>query len=301
MSITIPNVGDSTKQSLIAAIINALTTQGAIGNSVFNSSNGCPNLINGSFELDQDNNGIADNWTSAAYPSGTVALDNSSGNYDHGAWAVKFTQASGGGSNGGGTYTSNDFLPVSPNKNYALRFLTKSSVANFSNQVNILWYKADQTASTTPSTTVWSDNSANPTSWAYRAGTATPPSDAFFCKVQIVGGVVGNANTGSSWFDGVEFFKLNQNYYNPGGSFTIPIYDNTFLMVSATSPTITLPKIINVSVTIIIKYNNGTGVLSLANASGDSITGPTSIGPGGNSFIVAYSNGVSAWFTTTYV
>jgi hypothetical protein len=194
-AVTKPDQGDATLKSLVDALIdNDAYLYGVVGASSA--------LANGSFENDNDIDGIPDNWTRTLYTGGAFALDTS--DHQHGAKSVRFTHPGGVG-NGGGYIQNDDAFPVSPNRPVRVLWEMKSSGTGINNRVELYWFKADLTASTTPSTSLYASSSP-PTSWTGMAGLATPPSDARFAKVRLTGGHNGT-DPGSSTttrFDNVQ-------------------------------------------------------------------------------------------------
>jgi len=146
---------------------------------------GVYNLVqNGSFETDSDSDGSPDNWTLSADTNGTIAIDSSSGNHAHGNNALKFTS----GGSGGGSATTTPYSEVLAGESVHVLFNLKSSAADNTCIVTLLWYQNDSgLASSTASTAIYSDSATNPTSWSTLSGTTVAPADAYFCKVKLSG------------------------------------------------------------------------------------------------------------------
>ena len=156
--------------------------------------------LNGSFEDDIDNDGIPDDWDRVVHAGGTVARDTTAADTQHGAATMKFNSTG----SGGGFITSSNFMPVSKHRAISLSFLLKSSVADVRNVVEVLWFKEDNTASSTPSTTMYDDSTTNPTSWTLSSSLAVfPPSDARFAKLRMTGCHDSDATSGTTWYDDV--------------------------------------------------------------------------------------------------
>lgn len=185
-NITKPNGGDPTEKSLIDAIIdNLMHLFGLAGSATLAAG------ANGSFENDTDSDGVPDSWTFAALPNGTGTIYNStafpagSDWSSHGGNSFRFTRSLGVG-NGGGTLTSEDFFEISPLKQYLVQWQMKSSDATLRTKVEILWYTRQRVAIS--STEIYNNNATNPTAWALRFGSASPPSNAYYAKLKITGG-----------------------------------------------------------------------------------------------------------------
>lgn len=158
------------------------------------------NLVqNGSFEIDTDGDSAPDNWTLAPDTGGTIAIDSTSGGQTHGANGLKFT----GTGSGGGTATSTKF-DVLAGKALVTEFSYKSSAATTTNSVVIKWYKFDDSASSTPSTTVHSLAAGNPSSFTSYYYRDAIPSDATKAEIVITGVASGGTDkTGPTWFDNI--------------------------------------------------------------------------------------------------
>lgn len=205
MPITVPNQGEATKQPLIAAIINATTEAQATANAALVYAT----ILNGSFETDSDANGIPDNWERTLQTAGAFVLDTTSA---HGAYAAKFTSIGGGG-NGGGYLQSADFFEVSPVRFLSVSWLLKSSVAGVKNIVAVRWYSAASEGSYISTTTLWSEDTNNPTSFTEFTMGTKPPSTARFAKLVLTGCDSSDATAGSTWFDGVRCGELSVKKY----------------------------------------------------------------------------------------
>lgn len=193
-NVTKPTQGDPTKKSLIDAMIdndNDLNTRVL-------AISGASLLKNGSFDADGDSDGIPDSWTRTLYTGGTFLLDTT--DQQHSTKSVKFTSPGGGG-NGGGYIENTDNFDCSPNRPLTVYWEMKSSVADVDNRVEITYYTAAGASIST--TTLYSEASANPTSWAGRAVSATPPSTARFAKLRFCGCHDADATAGDTWFDNV--------------------------------------------------------------------------------------------------
>lgn len=163
--------------------------------TVYNSA------LNGSFENGTNAVGDPTDWVVSLYSTGTVALDTTSS--AHGATSLKFTSVGAGG----GYITSEDFFAVAPSAPYELSFKIISSVADVRNLVQIFWYKADQTASSTASVDAYDDSTTNPTSWTTKTYNATVPSDAYYAKLRFIGCHSSDATSGNTRYDKISFVE----------------------------------------------------------------------------------------------
>lgn len=152
-------------------------------------ASGNQGLLNGSFEegtVGASNTPSSWSWT-ASGSGGTYALTSTSGEQAHGQNGFKITHP-GGASNGGGYIQTDEFIPVGQGDFVYLGWKLKVSAANGAqNKVTLLWYKPDQTASTTTSTDIY-NSTDGPTSWTQCFSGAKIPSDATFYKVRLLGG-----------------------------------------------------------------------------------------------------------------
>lgn len=155
-------------------------------------------VLNGTFEDDTGGDGTPDSWDSFTYtPGGSVTRITDDQN--HGAASMKFISTG----SGGGYLTTTNFFEVSPLRNIEVTFLIQSSVVDVRNVVTVFWYKADQTASTTPSTDSYDDSTTNPTSWSQKSASLTPPSDARYAKLRLYGCHSSDSTVGTTWYDDV--------------------------------------------------------------------------------------------------
>lgn len=157
-------------------------------------------LVNGSFELDVDSDNVPDNWTWNAYTGGTLAIETT--DPGHGAKGIKITSPGGSG-NGGGYLTSSSYVECSEYGRLTVSWYMKSSVADILNKVQVFWYKKDQTPCTSASTDLYSDATANPTSWTRYQASAVPPADARYYKIRLTGAHSDDTTAGNCMFDGV--------------------------------------------------------------------------------------------------
>lgn len=228
--ITKPAVGDPTKKQAFAdAVIDDLTHL-KVG---FDTLMGLAGVRNGSFENDSDSDGIPDNWARTLYTGGSFALDTTTP--AHGDTAIKFTRALGVG-NGGGYIQTEDYFEVSPQRVVFAQWQHKVSAAGLKDRVEFYWFKADKTASTTPSTTIH-ESTANPTAWRHQMGGSLPPSDARFAKIRITGGFTDTNVAGDSYWDDVRVltdlpaFSGRRRTFTASGTFRPPTGTNLVLAI----------------------------------------------------------------------
>jgi hypothetical protein len=161
-------------------------------------SGGGGGLLNGSFEVDNDADGVPDNWARALYSGGSGAYETT--DVVEGGKAYKFTHP-GGASAGGGSLTST-YFGVTPHRNFILSLLYKASVAGIKVMVQVNWYDKDQVI--IGSTVTLYTSTANPTIWTLLViQNAEVPATARYAKVVLVGGYTDTDVAGSVYFDDV--------------------------------------------------------------------------------------------------
>lgn len=154
-------------------------------------------LLNGSFEYDADDDGIPDNWTRSLYPGGSAGFDTD--NPMHGARAYRFTHPGGGG-NGGG-YLESDYVEVSSLDQHYIKFSLRSSVSGIRNIVQLRYYDKDKVflSSADLYNGTAPDTAARSLSYNF-----TPPANARYIKIRLIGGYTDTDVAGETCFDGVE-------------------------------------------------------------------------------------------------
>lgn len=155
-------------------------------------------LINPSFEIDSDSDGVPDGWTFTPLAAGSGALSTTSPH--HGSKSFVFTRTSGAG-NGGGELLS-DYIPITTGLSYTLGFALKQSSAQPRTKFIAQFYTAAQT--TLANTTVY-NSTVNPTAWAEKEYGVLPPANARYCKINIVGGATDKDFAGTIAVDNVRF------------------------------------------------------------------------------------------------
>lgn len=159
-------------------------------------------LVNGSFEVDTDGDGIPDGWTYTGPAAGAV----SASVVGHGAKSFSIN----GASNHTGTLAMTTLQPCKGNDLYTdgemmvLRFWHYTSSAANDDTITVEWYdKAG--GSLGAASTIWSWNTANTgmaSHWAQFFAAMKPADGARFFKLRLVGNTAGGG-TGISYFDGL--------------------------------------------------------------------------------------------------
>lgn len=152
---------------------------------------------NGSFEIDSDADTIPDGWTLASELGATNAIDTSQST--DGGQSFRFTSSG----NGGGSLTSTDFFPVNDTDNLSVAVDMFASIATVLNIVRVEWY--DISFVSISNSDIYS-STANPLTFTTQNLLATPPANARFAKLVLIGGDPSVAIAGSSWWDNVSVF-----------------------------------------------------------------------------------------------
>lgn len=155
-------------------------------------------LVNPSFEIDSDSDGVPDGWTFTPLAGGSGALTTTGPH--HGERSFVFTRTSGVG-NGGGELLS-DYIPVTTGLSYTLGFGIKQSSAQPRTKFIAQFYTNAKT--TLADTTVY-NSTVNPTAWAEKEYNVIPPANARFCKINIVGGATDKDFAGTIAVDNIRF------------------------------------------------------------------------------------------------
>jgi len=152
---------------------------------------------NGSFEIDSDGDGVPDSWSRELYSGGSGGIETTSPL--SGAQAVYFTHPGGAG-NGGGLLDS-DYMEIGEVQTYALYFMLWATAAGIKIQVRIRYYTAAQVYI---SDYALYSSTSNPTSPTLKGGTFTPPANARYCKIRLIGGLDDTDVAGTVYFDRIE-------------------------------------------------------------------------------------------------
>jgi hypothetical protein len=158
-----------------------------------------PQVINGSFDIDSDSDGLPDSWACTPYTGGTIALETTSP--DHGAKSLKFVHP-GGVLNGGGNALS-DYIEVSELLTYTLNFIHWASAAGMKNKVQLSYYTKAKVELGAGSPVSLYDSTANPTSPTAYTYQFTPPATTRYIKIRVIGGFTDTNVAGSAYFDNI--------------------------------------------------------------------------------------------------
>ncbi|MFN3422520.1 MAG: sugar-binding protein, partial [Armatimonadota bacterium] len=159
-----------------------------------------PNLLtNSSFEIDADNDGIADGWIAEIHRSeggeGNFALDKNV--KVHGRFSQRITHTS----EKGWVRASQIGIPARPNSLYLFRCWVK---ANCRFLLIVYAFKADDSYDTF----VVAQGAGTGGEWKLFSGVVRTPADARSFKVSLV-----TDSTGEAWFDGAELILLERPLY----------------------------------------------------------------------------------------
>lgn len=155
---------------------------------------------NGSFEVDSDSDGTPDGWTE------TVTQTSSDNEIDiseatDGAQSYRFT----GGGSGGGELETTEFFPVNDIDDLRVSFDIRSTVATVLNIARVRWFDSSQVFISNGD--AYNEGATNPTSFAGQTADVTPPANARFAKLLLIGvDPAGTTDTGSTFFDKVRAF-----------------------------------------------------------------------------------------------
>ena len=138
-------------------------------------------IINGSMEADTDNNSLPDSWDITEFTGSTNAVDSTT--QTHGNKSMKFTSIG----NGGATITSTDFFEVKAGTTLSWSFDLKVTDAGIRILAQFLWYDASKVALGSPSTDLYDEATANPTSFENINGVVAVPSTALYAKFKFWG------------------------------------------------------------------------------------------------------------------
>jgi len=160
-----------------------------------------PEILNGSFEVDSDADGVPDHWDCTAYAGGAVAIESTSPS--EGAKSLKFTHPGGAG-NGGGRADS-EYFPVTTAEGYYVQFLTwvSAGASAMKNKVQARYYTAAQVELSSASPADLYSSTVNPTDPTRYAYDLTPIADCKFVKIRVVGGATDIDQAGVAYFDDV--------------------------------------------------------------------------------------------------
>jgi hypothetical protein len=119
------------------------------------------------------------------------------------------------------TKTGLNGIPVTPAATYSVLCYAKASVASLQLQTNILWFKSDGTASTTPRTSGTLTALVTTAFTAVLLNAATSPADAAFAAVEIVWQHTTTTTVGMYVnVDNIVFSRSTQAAWGPGSGST---------------------------------------------------------------------------------
>ncbi len=161
-------------------------------------------LMNPSFEIDADADGVPDNWIRALYPGGSAGLYATDPVHGEKAW---YATHPGGAGNGGASLESN-YVAVGHGTSYILQYTLWATAAGMKLQILIEYFDKDKVAISTD--TLYS-STTNPTSATrYRAAADclfTTPATCNFLKIKLIGGFTDTDVAGTAYFDDLNFFE----------------------------------------------------------------------------------------------
>lgn len=153
---------------------------------------------NGSFEIDTDSNDEPDGWTRTDEAGSTNTLDITQST--DGAQSMQFISVG----NGGGDIVTDEFFVVNDVDDLSVHFDIKSSVVDVRNIVRIEWYDSDQI--TISNDDVYDNATTNPLVFTEQQTITTPPANARFAKLRLIGCSPLDATPGNTNFDRVSAF-----------------------------------------------------------------------------------------------
>jgi len=155
-------------------------------------------VINGSFEIDTDGDGLPDGWS--VVQNGTVTLDTSE--VLHGQQAVKFVST---GISGGGVLTSSSFMNVQQSKSYVVKVNYKADHASIRTVIEVEWFTE---ADASISKTVVMDITAL-SLWQENTYIISAPATATRAKIILTGIHTSSPVASQAYFDNMQMFALN--------------------------------------------------------------------------------------------
>ena len=150
-------------------------------------------ILNGSFELAIDADGIPDDWTLVEYTGSANAISTTT--VSHGTHSYMFSSTG----SGGGYLETTGFIPCSPLEQLGWSFEIKSSIATCLNIGQIRWF--DKTGALVSTSEVYTTQTTNPTNFTLYIGNVTAPATTTQFKVRIIGVDPSVPLTANVWFD----------------------------------------------------------------------------------------------------
>ncbi len=175
-----------------------------IGNQPFPQNQGfvLTGFQNGGFELDNDSDGIPDDWDVTVSAGITQSLDAAVFASDGSTQSVKFLSTLAGAE---GFIENETVMPVTEGRMWRLAWKMKADTAGIRVDVRVVWYDEDDAVINDPNgNTEWTIYSStdNPTAdftpFSYHI---TPPVQAVSGRLRFYGKVSSTVATGSVWFD----------------------------------------------------------------------------------------------------
>lgn len=195
MPVSAPSVGNPTKQSFAQDVVDSITDLEANYNTVLSLGY----VTNGSFETDSDANNVPDGWTFTPQTAGTGVLDATTS--AHGIKSFKITSL--GSGNGGGSLQMTSFSECSFLVGLLFSWHSKSSVAGIKNLFEVRWYSDADEGDFISTSTLWSEDTNNPTDWKAFSAAVLPPATARYFKIKITGADSSDTTAGIAYFDNV--------------------------------------------------------------------------------------------------
>lgn len=233
ISMTNRNPGDPTRST--ADIDQLIANDEDLNTRVNNLTGGQGAVVlNGGFELGTGADSAPTAWDLDLFSGGHTS-------YPAGIEGLQCFQfaAPGGGGNGGGQVTSENYFPVSEKTSLNLFFMLTCSISGVNVKAQVLFYDATVPIPSLISTVnVYSNASTNPTSWSGRNGLTTVPVNARQAKIRLIGGDIGSA-AGNIAFDAVRFLDEEtpgKATFYPPGTYTVRTKPNqTSLLIAGIS------------------------------------------------------------------
>lgn len=158
-------------------------------------------LLNGSFEIDTNDDGIPDNWTITEYDA-TSTVETDSTTQSHGGQSLKFVSTG----LGGGIADSDTYIECTDGEYLRVTYRYKSSVADVRNLVQIQFYNSAKGLLSTPD--LLDDSTTNPASWTLKKHEAVlTPASTRYAKIKLTGCHSSDVTPGTTWFDDVRVLR----------------------------------------------------------------------------------------------
>ena len=179
-------------------------------------------ILNGSFEIDENGDGIPDGFIASPSATSTSELDTTKST--DALTSFRFTSNVVG--NGGGELETEEFFVVNGVDDLSVNFDLECSVATVRNDVRLAWYDRNQALITED--IIYFNTATNPTTFTTITTTTAPPVNARYAKIRIQGSDQ-PGDIGSSWYDRLRAFyqttlnrKVTMVRTTGGGTWTRP-------------------------------------------------------------------------------